>query len=337
MYKFIRKLLFLFPPEFIHNIVIFIFKLPLVSRILGRFYRFEHPALQRKLFGLTFPNPVGLAAGLDKDGEIFRQMGHLGFGFVEIGTVTPLPQPGNPKPRLFRLISDEALINRMGFNNRGVAAMVRRLRNKPAGLLVGGNIGKNKMTPNAQALQDYEKCFRALHPHVDFFVVNVSSPNTPDLRKLQEKETLAGLLQHLIRLNNEQTLRRPVLLKVAPDLSEPQLDDIIDIVQQTGIAGIVAVNTTIGRKGLSEKGAAKAKEIGDGGLSGKPLSARSTEVIRYLHRKSGGKIPIVASGGVMSTEDALEKLDAGASLVEIYTGFVYEGPGLIREINRKLI
>ncbi len=336
MYRFLRYLLFLLEPETAHRMVVQLLKWPFVTSVLGSLYRLEHPALQRNLWGISFPNPVGLAAGFDKDAEVFHQMGQLGFGFVEIGTVTPRPQPGNPPPRLFRLVEDEALINRMGFNNRGVKEAVQHLRRRPKSVVVAGNIGKNKDTPNIRAVDDYEFCFRELHPVVDLFVVNVSSPNTPNLRQLQEKDSLLRLLNHLQKVNREFTHRKPILLKIAPDLNESQLDDILEIVQQAELHGIVATNTTTSRKGLSVP-PEKIARIGPGGLSGRPLKERSTQIIRYLHQKSGGTLPIIGTGGIHSAEDALEKFRAGASLIELFTGFIYHGPKLIRDILQALI
>ncbi len=284
------------------------------------------------LFGLSFPNRIGLAAGFDKDGKLFDELANYGFGFIELGTVTPKAQPGNAQPRLFRLPADEALINRMGFNNEGVEALVSRLRKrKNHKVIIGGNIGKNKVTPNEMAVEDYRICLKALHPHVDYFVVNVSSPNTPNLRELQEKEPLKALLVALKADNAEFTLPRPILLKIAPDLTESQLNDIIEIVEETKIDGLIATNTTISRKGLSTDKEV-VESIGMGGLSGKPVRNRSTEVIKYLHDKSQGRIPIIAVGGVNSAADYQEKIAAGASLVQVYTGFIYEGPGMVKRL-----
>ncbi len=338
-HRLLKPLLFLLPPETAHRVTLgmlhLLLGIPGFPRLFRRLFRTDHPSLRRDLWGLTFPNPVGLAAGFDKDGRHFRAMAALGFGFVEIGTVTPQGQPGNPKPRLFRLPADQALINRMGFNNDGVEALVRRLRATPPpdGLVIGGNIGKNKSTPNADALSDYLRCFDALYPYVDYFVVNVSSPNTPGLRDLQEKGPLTALLQGLQSANHRKPSPKPILLKIAPDLTDPQLDDILDIVRQTSLAGIIATNTTLSREGLSSA-ADRAAEAG--GLSGRPLRDRSTEVIRYLHERSGGRLPIIAVGGIFSARDAREKLAAGASLVQVYTGLVYEGPGLVKAINNGL-
>ncbi len=305
--------------------------------LFRQLYGSKEESLKRELFGLEFPNPVGLAAGFDKDGKHFRAMSNLGFGFIEIGTVTPKPQIGNPQPRLFRLPKDKGLINRMGFNNEGLEAMVERLKKGRDGkIIIGGNIGKNKVTPNEVAAKDYELCFEALFPHVDYFVVNVSSPNTPNLRDLQEKEPLTRLLGMLQTLNHAKPNPKPILLKIAPDLTNTQLDDIIEIVHDTKIAGVIAANTTISRANLKTSEQA-IKEIGAGGLSGQPVKKRSTEVIQYLHTQSKGAFPIIAVGGIGSPQDALEKLAAGASLVQVYTGLIYEGPSLVRAINKAIL
>jgi len=344
MYFLLKPILFKFDPERVHYFV---------TANLKRFNRFPGGAalsraiwevkdakLEREVFGLKFRNPVGLAAGFDKNGEMMGEMANLGFGFVEVGTVTPLPQPGNPKPRMFRLPADGGLINRMGFNNLGVDVVAERLaafRKSKAGqkgLIIGGNIGKNKVTPNEDAVSDYIKCFDRLFDVVDYFVVNVSSPNTPGLRALQEKEPLMDLLNTLQKRNNKNGISRPILLKIAPDLTNEQLDDIVEIVQQTGIAGIIATNTTISRDGLITPDKLKNET---GGLSGVPLTKRSTEVIAYLHKKSNGAFPIIGVGGIHSAEDAIEKLNAGAALVQLYTGFIYEGPGLIGRINKRIL
>lgn len=342
MYKsIIKPLFFLFQPETIHHYVFsmlrFFNRIPGISGLISASCRVNHPKLERKVLGLSFKNPVGLAAGFDKDAVLYEELGHLGFGFVEIGTVTPLPQDGNPQPRMFRLPADAALINRMGFNNKGVDAAVERLKNRKKGnLIIGGNIGKNKVTANEDAVKDYEICFEKLFDYVDYFVVNVSSPNTPNLRALQDKEPLTALLNRLQELNNQKNAPKPILLKIAPDLTNEQLNDIVDIVKETKIAGVIATNTTISREKLQTP-ATTIENIGMGGLSGKPVTKRSTEVIRYLHEKSGGSFTIIGVGGIHSAADALEKLQAGASLVQLYTGFIYEGPGLIKEINRALI
>lgn len=341
MYKRLtRPLLFKLSPEKAHNftfgMIRFLFQIPFARTLFYASYNVTHPKLEREVFGLKFKNPVGLAAGFDKDGKLFNQLGFMGFGFIEVGTVTPKPQPGNPKPRLFRLSDDEALINRMGFNNLGVDNLRKKLRNKYASVIIGGNIGKNKDTPNEKAVDDYLACFEALYEVVDYFAVNVSSPNTPNLRALQDKEPLTKLLMALKDANRKKFREKPILLKIAPDLSNEQLDDIIDIVATTGIDGLIATNTTISRENLSTD-PATISEIGAGGLSGKPLKNRSTEVIRYLHQKSNGAFPIIGVGGIHCAEDALEKLEAGASLIQLYTGFIYEGPQIVKRINKILI
>ena len=343
MYSLIKPILFKFDPEKVHYFV---------TRNLKRFNRFpggtalsraiwdlSDPRLEQEVFGLKFKNPVGLAAGFDKNAETISEMANLGFGFIEVGTVTPLPQPGNPKPRMFRLPEDSALINRMGFNNLGmdaaaenIAAYRKKASAAQKGLIIGGNIGKNKLTTNEDAVSDYIKCFDRLFDVVDYFVVNVSSPNTPGLRELQEKEPLMQLLSTLQQRNSKNGISRPILLKIAPDLTDSQLDDIVDIVKSTGITGVIATNTTISREGLSS-----ANKIETGGLSGKPLTKRSTEVIAYLANRSKGAFPIIGVGGIHSPEDAMEKLNAGASLIQLYTGFIYEGPGLIKRINKRIL
>lgn len=336
MYKvFIKPILFLFDPEWVHHTVFstlkLIHRIPGMGNLIKGFYQVKDQRLERKLFGLTFPNPVGLAAGFDKDAKLYKELSNFGFGFIEIGTLTPKPQPGNPKKRLFRLPEDGGLINRMGFNNEGVEAAIERLkRNK--GILIGGNIGKNKLTPNEEAVSDYVQCFEALFPHVDYFVVNVSSPNTPNLRALQDKEPLTHLLQTLKDLNHSKSKPKPILLKIAPDLTEEQLVDIIDIVTSVKIDGVIATNTTLSREGLHSKNKSEM-----GGLSGKPVTKKSTEVIRFLHEKSKNAFPIIGVGGIHSPEDAIEKLEAGASLVQLYTGFVYEGPGVVKRINKAIL
>lgn len=302
--------------------------------LLKSSYVLKDPRLEREVFGLKFKNPVGLAAGFDKNAEFVEELSYLGFGFIEIGTVTPKPQSGNEKPRMFRLVEDEALINRMGFNNRGVDVAVGRLKNlkNENQVIIGGNIGKNKITPNEKAGEDYEYSFHALFDYVDYFVVNVSSPNTPGLRDLQEKEPLTRLLNRLQELNQKKEKQKPILLKIAPDLTDSQLDDIIEIVQGTGISGLIATNTTIGRDHLKSQHQKEA-----GGLSGKPLTQRSTEVIRYISQKTQNAFPIIGVGGIHSAEDALEKLEAGASLIQVYTGFIYEGPALVKKICQGIL
>jgi dihydroorotate dehydrogenase len=299
--------------------------------ILRLFFEKKHKNLERKLFGLHFKNPVGLAAGFDKNALWIDELANLGFGFIEIGTVTPRPQIGNDQPRLFRLKPDEAIINRMGFNNEGSMAAANKLRERKSKIIVGGNIGKNKTTENDDAVYDYLKAFNDLYPYVDYFVVNVSSPNTPNLRDLQDKEPLTYILRILQRENGRKSKPKPILLKIAPDLSETQLDDIVEIVKTTKTSGIIATNTTISRENLLSN-PQEIEAIGAGGLSGKPLKNRSTEVIRYLHQKSKGAFPIIGVGGIHTAEDALEKLNAGASLVQVYTGFIYEGPTIVKNI-----
>jgi dihydroorotate dehydrogenase len=338
MYKiFLQPLLFQIDAEKAHHITFSLvknlFKIPFVPSIFKAFYNYENPKLAKKVFGLTFKNPVGLAAGFDKNAVLVDELSAMGFGFIEIGTLTPKAQPGNDKPRLFRLKADEALINRMGFNNDGVKDAVARLKKRNSSVLIGGNIGKNKVTPNEEAVNDYTICFNELFDVVDYFVVNVSSPNTPNLRALQEKEPLKQLLQTLQNNNDSRPKQKPILLKIAPDLTNSQLDDIIEIVQETKIAGVIATNTTISREGLASE-PALVQEMG--GLSGKPVTQRSTEVIRYLATQSDKSFPIIGVGGIHSPEDAKEKLDAGADLIQLYTGFIYEGPALVSQINRYL-
>jgi dihydroorotate dehydrogenase len=304
--------------------------------LLKRSYQKKSASLHRKLWGIDFPNPVGLAAGFDKDAKHIDALASLGFGFIEIGTLTPKAQDGNPAPRLFRLPTDKALINRMGFNNGGVDAAVLRLQQRKERIIIGGNIGKNKITPNEEAYKDYEYNVKALHAVVDYFVVNVSSPNTPGLRELQEKAPLMDLLHKVQAVNKALPNPKPVLLKIAPDLTDTQLDDIIEIVAATQIDGIVATNTTIDRSQLQTP-ASEVEAIGAGGLSGKPVTARSTEVIRYIHQKTNGTIPMIAVGGIFTAADAIEKLNAGASLVQVYTGFIYEGPGMVKRICNGLL
>ncbi|MEM1356566.1 MAG: quinone-dependent dihydroorotate dehydrogenase [Bacteroidota bacterium] len=359
MYQVLKPLLFQLAPEKAHHLTVkglaTTLAAPGISQAFRATYRLENPALRRTLFGLPFPNPVGLAAGFDKDGKHYHHMESLGFGFLELGTVTPLPQAGNPQPRLFRLPQDRALINRMGFNNEGVEALANRLlqHGRPGKAIIGGNIGKNKVTPNEDAVSDYVRCFERLFPLVDYFVVNVSSPNTPNLRALQDKEPLTALLTTLQELNaklarptvvpteklgklGDLTQEKPILLKIAPDLTDGQLDDIIGIVRETGIAGIIATNTTIAREPLTTD-KSRIQEIGNGGLSGAPVRERSTEVIRYLYDNSGNNLDIIGVGGIDSPAAAKEKIAAGAKLIQVYSGMVYAGPGLVRDIKRELL
>ena len=340
MYKlFIRPVLFLFNPECIHGFLINFLKvinrIPFMKALLRLFFVSENEHLKRTVFGLEFKNPVGLAAGFDKNADVFDVLGSFGFAFVEIGTVTPLSQTGNPKPRLFRLKKDKAIINRMGFNNHGLAAAVSKLKRRKSKIIIGGNIGKNTATPNDKAKEDYFRCFNDLFPYVDYFTVNVSCPNISDLHELQDKDALLELLEGIQKLNRQKTNPKPVLLKISPDLNFTQIDDTLKIIQQTKLDGIVAVNTTTSRDNLSysEK---EIKKIGKGGLSGLPFKKRSTEIIRYISEKTNNQLPIIGVGGIMTAEDALEKLEAGASLVQVYTGFIYEGPVLIKKILHKL-
>ena len=363
MYKILRSILFLFPPEWTHyfsmNCLRVLCFLAPIRHFIALFFTTNDSRLVTHEFNLEFKNPVGLGAGFDKNAKYLRELETLGFGFVEIGTVTPLPQEGNPKPRLFRLPKDKALINRMGFNNDGVKVVAERLKKwrektkvqsskfevkrsqtsnlKPRtpNLIVGGNIGKNKTTPNEEAWKDYAICFNDLHPYVDYFVVNVSSPNTPGLRELQEKGSLKRILLHLLMINNGKAHSKPVLLKIAPDLSYEQIDDVIDLALEIKLDGIVAANTTIRREGLVHHIGVGNQETG--GLSGVPLKQRSTDIIKYIHQKANGQIPIIASGGIFSAADAKEKLIAGALLVQVWTGFIYEGPGIVKNICKLLL
>ena len=342
LYNLFRSLVFLLPAEKAHyftvNLLKLSLKVPFSKLLFKKLFCLETPLIQRTVFGIDFPNPIGLAAGFDKNATCFNEMEYCGFGFVEIGTVTPLAQDGNDKPRLFRLKKDKAIINRMGFNNNGMVQAVENLKRKSPGskLIIGGNIGKNKITSNENAIDDYIVSFKALFEYVDYFVVNVSSPNTPDLRALQEKEPLKKILAALQLVNESYPKKKPLLLKIAPDLSNEQLDDIVEIMLELKMDGIVATNTTIQRSGLLADDL-QIEKIGAGGLSGKPLSQRSTEVIRYIHQKSEGAFPIMGVGGIHSVEDALEKLDAGATLLQIYTGFIYEGPMLNKRINKAIL
>ncbi len=341
MYRFlIKPLLFSMQPEKAHyfatRLLTFFSAIPGIPALIRSLYNFKHQKLERKLFGLTFKNPVGLAAGFDKDARWYNELAHLGFGFIEIGTLTPKAQIGNPQPRLFRITEDEGLINRMGFNNLGAEDAIKRLKNRKTNIIIGGNIGKNTATSNDKALGDYVFNFNTLHDYVDYFVVNVSCPNVKDLTKLQDTPFLLNLLGDLKHINTTKDKSKPILLKIAPDLNNSQLDEVIEIVAQTKIDGIIATNTTTSRENL-KTAPSKIKEIANGGLSGKPVSKRATEVIKYLSEKSNKAFPIIGVGGIHSPEDAIEKLEAGADLVQIYTGFIYEGPSLIKEINKKIV
>ena len=342
MYKLLlRPILFWFDPEDVHyftfSLIRNLSKIPGFPSLFKSLYLVNDKRLEVEVFGLKFPNPVGLAAGFDKDAKLYKELSNFGFGYIEIGTLTPIGQEGNPKKRLFRLKEDSAIINRMGFNNGGVKEAVDRLK-KNKNILIGGNIGKNKLTPNENATQDYEICFEELFDYVDYFVVNVSSPNTPNLRQLQDKKPLTELLQTIQNKNlamchtERSRSAKPILLKIAPDLTNEQLLDIIDIVNQTKIAGVIATNTTISRENLTSE-----NKLETGGLSGKPLTNRATEVIRFLSEKSNKSFPIIGVGGIHSAQDALDKLEAGASLIQLYTGFIYEGPKLVRDINKAIL
>lgn len=363
MYKLIRTILFLFPAEWVHyfsmNCLRLLCGIGFLRKLLAACFSPQaSDNLKSEICNLQFKNPVGLGAGFDKNAKYLRELEALGFGFAEIGTVTPLPQPGNEKPRLFRLPKDKVLINRMGFNNDGVKVIAERLKKwksevrsrksdlrlQTSDLIIGGNIGKNKITPNEEAWKDYEICFKELHPYVDYFAVNVSSPNTPSLRELQEKESLRKILMHLQMINNGKAVAKPIFLKIAPDLTQEQMDDVIDLVLEIKLDGLVATNTTISREGLSRESGVrsaddkcrhadrKRQHQESGGLSGMPLKHRSTEIVKYICQKTNGEIPVIASGGIFTGADAKEKLDAGASLVQVWTGFIYEGPGIVRRI-----
>ena len=333
-------MLFLLNPEAIHDISVIVLKIsskiPFLRFFIKKYFTFESPKLYRNIAGLTFKNPVGLAAGFDKNAEVFEALSDFGFSFIEIGTVTPKPQPGNTKPRIFRLKKDKALINRMGFNNFGSETIVKNLKKRVTrDLIVGGNIGKNKTTSFENAISDYEQCFEKLFHYVDYFAVNVSSPNTPDLRKLQEKEKLRELFNRLIDLNNSKDKPKSIFIKIAPDLSHDEIADITDLVNNYDIAGIIATNTTIKRDNLSYNEQC-IKEFGDGGLSGKPVRDRSTEIIAILRKLLKKEKAIIGVGGILSEQDALDKINAGADLIQLYTGFIYEGPYLIKKINKAI-
>ena len=336
----IKPIAFRYSPEKAHHLTVDLFRkalnTPFLNKILKSSYRLDSKSLHKELFGLKFTNPIGLAAGFDKDGKYYDIMSDLGFGFIEIGTVTPLPQAGNPQPRLFRLPKDQGLINRMGFNNEGVDAMVERLKNRPQNnVIIGGNIGKNKVTPNNEAISDYEICFEKLYPYVDYFVINVSSPNTPNLRALQDKEPLTALLSHIMKLRSHKNVSKPVLLKIAPDLREGQLDDVIAILDDVRLDGVIATNTTINRSGLNTDDT-EVGNIGNGGLSGLPLRLRSLEVVRYIRSKNE-TLPIIGVGGISDPSHAVDMLEAGADLVQVYSGMVYYGPTLVKDIKKRLL
>lgn len=341
MYKnIIRPVLFLLQPETVHRLIVnFLrigFKIPGIVYFTKKLFIIRNKRLKTTFLGIEFDNPVGFAAGFDKNAEIYNQFSNFGFSFIEIGTVTPKAQAGNPKPRSFRIPKDQGLINRMGFNNKGVDYAVKQLKNKKHNVIIGGNIGKNTNTPNEEALNDYMICFEKLYESVDYFVVNLSCPNIKDLRKLQDKDSTITILNKLTEIRRSKTPYKPILLKISPDLTNEQLDDVVETFNITGIDGIVATNTTISRENLvtCKK---RINEIANGGLSGKPLTTRSTEIIKYISEKSNRTIPIIGVGGIMTAQDAIEKLNAGASLIQVYTGFIYEGPAFVKKINKALI
>lgn len=338
LYPLAKNILFKMDAEEAHHFTMhnlqLLGKVPFLLDMAVGCNKVEHPSLHRNVFGLDFPNPVGLAAGLDKNGEAIDEFAAMGFGYIEIGTITPKPQPGNDKPRLFRLVKDKALINRMGFNNIGAEVAVQKLKRRKSKVIVGANIGKNKVTSNEDAIRDYEYCFKMLFDYADYFVVNVSSPNTPGLRALQDKDSLAAILNSLQDINNSHTTTKPILLKIAPDLTNEQIDDVISVVQQTKTQGIIGTNTTIARAPLSYT-QAEIDAYGAGGLSGAPLTTRSTEVVKYI--KIHSNIPVIGVGGIMTAQDGIDKLNAGADLIQLYSGFIYAGPQLIRDINERLV
>ena len=361
MYNILRRILFITPPEWAHyfsmNCMKLLCSVGFIRKLIALNFSAKDPRLKTTQFRLEFKNPVGLGAGFDKNAKYLRELEALGFGFVEIGTVTPLPQAGNDKPRLFRLPADKALINRMGFNNDGVKVITERLKvwrekievrrskfevNNPKPqtsnlkLIIGGNIGKNKITSNEDAWKDYEICFKELHHYVDYFVVNVSSPNTPGLRELQEKESLRKILRHLQMINNGKAISKPILLKIAPDLTQEQIDDVVDLAMEIQLDGLVCSNTTISRIGLITP-KEEIEKIGAGGLSGQPVKERSTSIVNYINQRTKGEIPVIASGGIFTAEDAKEKLNSGASLVQVWTGFIYEGPAIVKRICQSLV
>ena len=338
MYKrLIRPILFIFDPELIHHISFFLIKrfinIPGVKYLTKKNFSINSKSLEREVFGIKFPNPVGLAAGFDKNAELFSELSNFGFGFIEIGTVTPQPQPGNKKKRIFRLNKDQSLINRLGFNNKGVNYIKNKLKNKGK-IIIGANIGKNKKTPNEKAIDDYLICFNKLYDYVDYFVINISSPNTPNLRDLQDKKPLTSLVKKLNLNRNKRKKRKPILLKISPDLSENKLLDIITVIQKEDLDGVIATNTTVTRENLESESRLTCEL---GGLSGKKLTSKSNEVIRFIHKKSNGSFPIIGVGGVFSPRDVIEKMKSGASLVQVYTGFIYEGPNIVKKINKELI
>ena len=341
MYKtLLRPLLFLFYPEKIHKIIIIAIilahRIPFAPWLFRKMYSMESPGLEKKFLGLKFRNPIGLAAGFDKNAKFFREFSNFGFGFIEIGTITPLAQPGNPKPRSFRLPKDKALINRMGLNNLGVDCAIKLLQKRDPDLIIGGNIGKNTLTPDERAVDDFVYCFEKLYEYVDYFVVNISCPNTGEINKLQDQTVMEAILGEIMARRAVKQLQKPVLLKLSPDLNEIQIDEALSIIQKLKIDGVVATNTTVKRNGLTSS-KEMIDKIGNGGLSGAPLQARSNEVIRYISKRTDGELPIIGVGGIMSVEDVLEKFEAGAGLIQIYSGFIYEGPSIVKRILRSIL
>ena len=340
MYKLlVRPLLFSFDPEWVHyfalNALKVINKIPLSSWLLRKIYSYEDSSLEKELFGIKFKNPVGLAAGFDKNGKYIKEMSNLGFGFIEIGTITPKPQTGNPKKRLFRVQNDLAIINRLGINNDGSFMCAERLKKNNSNVVIGGNIGKNSTTSNENADADYIQNFETLHQYVDYFVLNVSCPNVSNFTKLQDVEFLKKLIPQLKKINSIKTKKKPILIKISPDLNRDQLDETIDLILSENLDGIIATNTTTTRENLKTN-KSKIEEIGNGGLSGEPLKNKSTEVIRYISKKTNGNLPIIGVGGIMNSKDALDKIEAGADLIQLYTGFIYEGPSIVKKINQYL-
>jgi len=341
MYKsLIRPLLFLIKPEKVHHIIVglikFLFKIPILPFIISKIFNFQDVKREKELFGLSFRHPIGLAAGFDKDGDFFNEFSAFGFSFIELGTVTPKAQPGNEKPRSFRISKDKGLINRMGFNNKGVDNLVNNLKKRKTNIIIGGNIGKNTATTNENANDDYFYCLEKLYEHVDYFVINISCPNIKDLSKLQNKDSLSVLLKGISEKRNQKKIRKPVLVKISPDLSNNQIDDILELIAENNLDGVVATNTTIKRENLNTDQKV-IESIGNGGMSGKPLKERSTQIIEYINKKTEGKLPIIGVGGIFTVDDAIEKLKAGASLIQVYSGFVYEGPAIVKKINKKLL
>ena len=340
MYRFFRPVFFVFPPEMMHCFVAglmrFVFFIPPLRALVRKMFVVKHPSLEREFCGMKFSNPVGLAAGFDKNADLYRAFSMFGFSFIEVGTVTPKAQPGNPKPRLFRIVQDGALINRMGFNNKGVEAAVEQLKRKRPNVVIGGNIGKNTVTPNEDAPADYLECFQKLYPYVDYFTVNVSCPNVANLSELQNINSLETILTAVLTERDRQKCRKPVLLKISPDVSFEHLDEILEIVEKMGVDGIVAVNTTTQRNDLSIDSENVAR-LGKGGLSGKPLTQKAIDTVKHIRQQTNGKLPVIGVGGIMTADDAVNMINAGATLLQIYTGFIYNGPGLVKKILEKII